>query len=69
MAESLFGSLKKERIKKRIYKTWTIATAEIAEHIELSYEGHGRAIVLCSWAIEEAAKCLKWKSERPVGHT
>lgn len=37
MAESFFSSLKKERIKKRIYKTREIATAEIAEYIETFY--------------------------------
>lgn len=33
LAESFFSSLKKERIKKRIYTTRAIATAEIAEYI------------------------------------
>ena len=37
VAESFFSSLKKERIKKRIYKTREIATAEIAEYIETFY--------------------------------
>lgn len=31
VAESFFSSLKKERIKKRIYKTRKMATAEIDE--------------------------------------
>ena len=35
VAESFFSSLKKERIKKRIYTTREIARAEIAEYIEM----------------------------------
>jgi putative transposase len=34
VAESFFGSLKKERIKKRISKNRELATADIAEYIE-----------------------------------
>ena len=37
VAESFFSSLKKEQIKKRIYRTREIATAEIVEYIELFY--------------------------------
>lgn len=37
VAESFFSSLKKERIKKRIYKTREMATAEIDEYIEMFY--------------------------------
>lgn len=37
VAESFFGSLKKERIKKRIYKTREIAHADIADYIESFY--------------------------------
>ncbi len=37
MAESFFSSLKKERIKKRIYKTREIANAEIYDSIEMFY--------------------------------
>jgi putative transposase len=37
VAESFFSSLKKERIKKRIYKNRAIATADIAEYIDLFY--------------------------------
>ncbi len=35
VAESFFRSLKKERIKKRIYKTREMATAEIYDDIEM----------------------------------
>lgn len=37
VAESFFSSLKKERIKKRIYKTREIANAEISDYIEMFY--------------------------------
>jgi putative transposase len=37
VAESFFSSLKKERIKKRIYKNRDIAHAEISEYIESFY--------------------------------
>lgn len=36
VAESFFSSLKKERIKKRIYTTREIARAEIDDYIEMS---------------------------------
>jgi len=37
VAESFFGSLKKERIKKRIYRNREIAQADISEYIESFY--------------------------------
>ena len=37
MAESFFSSVKMERIKKRIYTTRTLATAEIDDYIEIFY--------------------------------
>jgi putative transposase len=37
VAESFFSSLKKEKIKKRIYKTRELAVADIAEYIESFY--------------------------------
>lgn len=37
VAESFFSSLKKERIKKRIYTTRALATAEIDDYIETFY--------------------------------
>jgi putative transposase len=37
VAESFFSSLKKERIKKRIYTTRDLATAEIYDYIEMFY--------------------------------
>jgi len=35
VAESFFSSLKKERIKKRIYKTRELARADIFDYIEV----------------------------------
>ena len=37
VAESFFGSLKKERVKKRIYKNRDLASADIADYIENFY--------------------------------
>jgi putative transposase len=37
VAESFFGSLKKERIKKQIFKNRELATKEISEYIEAFY--------------------------------
>jgi putative transposase len=37
VAESFFSSLKKERIKKRIYKNREIAIADISNYIEAFY--------------------------------
>jgi len=37
VAESFFSSLKKERIKKRIYKTRDLARADIFDYIDVFY--------------------------------
>jgi putative transposase len=37
VAESFFSSLKKERVKKHIYKTRELALADIADYIETFY--------------------------------
>ena len=37
VGESFFGSLKKERIRKRIYKNREIARADISDYIESFY--------------------------------
>ena len=37
VAESFFSSLKKERIKKRIYKNRDEATADISDYIDTFY--------------------------------
>jgi len=42
VAESFFGSLKKERIKKQIYKNRELAIAEVSDYIETFYNGTRR---------------------------
>ncbi len=42
VAESFFGSLKKERIKKRIYKTRELARADVFDYIEVFYNRNRR---------------------------
>ena len=37
VAESFFSSLKKERVKKRVYKTRELARADIFDYIEVFY--------------------------------
>lgn len=37
VAESFFSSLKKERIRKKVYRTRDLAKADVFEHIEMSY--------------------------------
>ena len=37
VAESFFSSLKKERIKRRIYKTRDLARADVFDYIEMFY--------------------------------
>ena len=37
VAESFFSSLKKERIKKRIYKTRDMASCDVFDYIEMFY--------------------------------
>ena len=47
MAESFFGSLKKERIKKHIYKNRELALTDVAEYIDTFYN---RTPVIVIWA-------------------
>ena len=42
MAELFFSSLKKERIRKRIYKTRDMARADIFDYIEVFYNRNRR---------------------------
>ena len=42
VAESFFGSLKKERIKKRIYRNRHDATADVSDYIESFYNRERR---------------------------
>lgn len=37
VAESFFGSLKKERIRKRIYRTRDLARSDVFDYIEAFY--------------------------------
>ena len=37
VAESFFASLKKERVKKRIYKTRELAVADVSDYINSFY--------------------------------
>ena len=45
VAESFFSSLKKERIRKRIYKACDLARADVLDYIEVFYNRARRAIV------------------------
>ena len=47
VAESFFSSLKKERIRKRIYKTRDLARADIFDYIEVFYNRSRRHSHLC----------------------
>lgn len=42
VAESFFSSLKKERVKKRVYKTRDLARADIFDYIESFYDRNRR---------------------------
>ena len=42
VAESFFSSLKKERIKKQIYKNRELAIADVADYIDTFYNGTRR---------------------------
>jgi len=49
VAESFFGSLKKERIKRRIYPNWETARSDVFDYIEMFYNPirrHGSAVDL-----------------------
>ncbi len=59
VAESFFSSLKKERIKKRIYKNREVATAEISDYINTFYNQtrrHSHLGGVSPEAFEAAAK-------------
>lgn len=42
VVESFFSSLKKERVKKRIYKTRELARADVFDYIEVFYNRQRR---------------------------
>ncbi|BCQ53382.1 putative transposase [Burkholderia sp. SJZ115] len=58
VAESFFSSLKKERIRKRIYKTRDMARADVFDYIEVFYNRtrrHSHLGGLSPEAFEQAA--------------
>lgn len=58
VAESFFSSLKKERIQKRIYKTWDLARADVFDYIEALYNRtrrHSHLGCISAEAFERAA--------------
>ncbi len=65
MAESFFSSLKKERIKKRIYKTREMAHAEIYEYIEMFYNRTRRHSHLSGVSPEAFEAVSKWAYRCP----
>ena len=60
VAESFFGSLKKERIRKQIYRTRDQARADIFDYIEMFYNRsrrHSHLGDVSPEAFEKASKC------------
>jgi len=60
VAESFFSSLKKERIRKRIYKTRELARADIFDYIEVFYNRtrrHSHLGGVSPEAFERASEC------------
>jgi putative transposase len=60
VAESFFSSLKKERIKKRVYKNRDRARADIFDYIEVFYNRtrrHSHLGGLSPEAFEKASSC------------
>ena len=60
VAESFFSSLKKERIKKRVYKTRDLARADVFDYIESFYNRmrrHRHIGGVSPEAFEQASKC------------
>lgn len=58
-AESFFSGLKKERIKKRIYKTREIARADLFDYIEIFYNQIRRHSHLDGMSLEAFDAALK----------
>jgi len=59
VAESFFSSLKKERIKKRSYKTRDLARADIFDYTEMFYDRtrrHSHLVGVSSEAFASASK-------------
>lgn len=67
VAESFFSSLKKERIKKRVYRTRAMAHAEIYDYIEMFYNRtrrHSHLSGVSPEACEAVSKRAEWCPER-----
>ena len=64
VAESFFSSLKKRRIKKRVYKTRELARADIFDYIEVFYSRQRRHSQLGGVSPEAFEAALLWS--RPV---
>lgn len=60
VAESFFSSLKKERIKKRIYKTREMARANVFDYIEMFYNRIRRHSHLDGMSPEAFEAASKW---------
>lgn len=70
VAASLFSSLKKERIKKRIYKTRELARADIFDYIEVFYNPSCRASHLGGDSGRSRRPRITWASaDTPSAHT
>ncbi len=71
VAESFFSSLKKERIKKRIYKTRDLARADIFDYIEVFYNRTRDATATSAASAQrplnrphfEAWRCLRYRGK------
>jgi len=63
VAESFFSSLKKEGIKKRIYKTRDLARADIFDYIEMYYNHTRRKSYLGGVSPNEARACLRYRGK------
>ena len=60
VAESFFGSLKKERVRKQIYRTRDQARADIFDYIEMFYNRsrrHSHLGYVSPEVFEQASKC------------
>ena len=64
VAESFFSSLKKERIKKHIYKTRDLATEDIADYIEVFYNRSRRHAHLNGVSPEKFEATIKTRKMR-----
>ena len=67
--ESFFSSLKKERIRKRIYKTRDLAWADVFDYIEVFYSRSRRHSHLGGVSPEafERARAWGWRLSTAVG--